>query len=274
MVESSKKIAILIDAENISPKYVKLILDEASNYGTIVYKRIYGDWSSLSTSSWRSVILGYAIQPIQQFSNTKGKNASDSAMIIDAMDLLHTGRLQGFCIISSDSDFTRLAGRLRESEMLVIGMGEKKTPASFISACDRFHYLDVLLEEKQKAEADAGKKKAEKKPAAAEKAEKKSAAAAESEFKTGRDRDEIVKAIGELIDEHSNEDDWLFLGSLGNGLLSRYPDFDSRNFGFRKLSDFVKSLDMFETRTGDNGEGNGNLMYYIRKKKAQPKRKR
>ncbi len=273
MVESSKKIAILIDAENISPKYVKLILDEASNYGTIVYKRIYGDWSNLSTSSWRSVILGYAIQPIQQFSNTKGKNASDSAMIIDAMDLLHTGRLQGFCIISSDSDFTRLAGRLRESEMLVIGMGEKKTPASFISACDRFHYLDVLMEEKQKAEENAGKKQAQKKAAAAEKPSKKSQTP-ESEFKTGRDLDEIVKAIGELIDEHSNEDGWMFLGSLGNGLLSRYPDFDSRNFGYRKLSEFVRSLDSFETRTGDNGEGNGNSMYYIRKKAAQPKRKK
>ncbi len=127
------------------------------------------------------------------------------------------------------------------------------------------------MEEKQKAEADAEKKKAAKKPAAAEKTVKKSAAA-ESEFKTGRDRDEIVKAIGELIDEHSNEDGWLFRGSLGNGLLSCYPVFDSRNFGYRKLSDFVKSLDMFETRTGGDGEGNGNLMYYIRKKAAGKKR--
>lgn len=254
-----KKIAVLIDAENISPKYIKLLLDEASNYGTIVYKRIYGDWSNSSVSSWRSVILDYSIHPIQQFSNTKGKNASDSAMIIDAMDLLHTGKLQGFCIISSDSDFTRLAGRLRESEMLVIGMGEKKTPASFISACDRFHYLDVLLEEKQKAEEKAAKPKEVKKHTSEKKGTKKSAVV-ETEFKTGRDLDEVIKAIGELIDEHSDDEEWCFLGGIGSGLMSRYPDFDARNFGYRKLSDFVRSLEMFETRTENNG-GTSSLMF-------------
>ncbi len=263
MIEEGKRIAVLIDAENISPSYVKLVLDEASNYGTVVYKRIYGDWSMKSLSSWHSVILDYSIHPIQQFSNTRGKNASDSAMIIDAMDLLHTGRLQGFCIVSSDSDFTRLASRLRESEMLVIGMGEKKTPASFISACDRFSYLDVLLEEKRKAEKKAEKAK---QPAPAAKAKNEKADAAESEFRTGRDLDEVVKAIGELIDEHSNEDGWIFLGSLGNGLLSRYPDFDTRNFGYRKLSEFVKSLDSFECKSSDNS------MYYIRKKSSKKKR--
>jgi hypothetical protein len=209
------------------------------------------------------VILDYSIHPIQQFSNTRGKNASDSAMIIDAMDLLHTGRLQGFCIVSSDSDFTRLASRLRESEMLVIGMGEKKTPASFISACDRFSYLDVLLEEKRKAEKKAEKAK---QPAPAAKTKNEKADAAESEFRTGRDLDEVDKAIGELIDEHSNEDGWIFLGSLGNGLLSRYPDFDTRNFGYRKLSEFVKSLDSFECKSSDNS------MYYIRKKSSKKKR--
>ena len=148
MEDQDKKMAVLIDAENISYRYVKIILDEASNYGPLIYKRIYGDWSSPTMAPWRNLILNYSIQPIQQFANTRGKNATDSALIIDAMDLLHAGKLQGFCIVSSDSDFTRLAARLRESEMLVVGMGEKKTPASFISACDRFHYLDVLLSER------------------------------------------------------------------------------------------------------------------------------
>ena len=135
MEDQDKKMAVLIDAENISYRYAKIILDEASNYGPLIYKRIYGDWSSPTMAPWRNLILNYSIQPIQQFANTRGKNATDSALIIDAMDLLHAGKLQGFCIVSSDSDFTRLAARLRESEMLVVGMGEKKTPASFISAC-------------------------------------------------------------------------------------------------------------------------------------------
>ena len=126
--------AVLIDAENISYRYAKIILDEASNYGPLIYKRIYGDWSSPTMAPWRNLILNYSIQPIQQFANTRGKNATDSALIIDAMDLLHAGKLQGFCIVSSDSDFTRLAARLRESEMLVVGMGEKKTPASFTAS--------------------------------------------------------------------------------------------------------------------------------------------
>ena len=263
--ESGRKLAVLIDAENISHKYVKILLDEASNYGSVVYKRIYGDWSNASVSSWRNVILDYSIHPIQQFSNTKGKNATDSAMIIDAMDLLHTGKLQGFCIVSSDSDFTRLAGRLRESEMLVIGMGERKTPASFISACDRFCYLDVLLDEKRKDEAEAAKLRAVKSELAEASKDLRKETQAEPEVKTGRDLDEIVKAIGELIDEHSDDEGWVFLGSLGHGLQSRYPDFDARNFGYRKLSEFVRSLRMFETHTQNN-------VTYIRRKQAKSKK--
>lgn len=263
MLEEGKRIAVLIDADNISPAYVKILLDEASNYGTIVYKRIYGDWSKPALSSWHSVILDYSIHAIQQFSNTKGKNATDSAMIIDAMDLLHTGRLQGFCIVSSDSDFTRLASRLRESEMMVIGMGEKKTPASFISACDRFCYLDVLLEEKRKADRKNEKEPAAKPKAVAKQAKKEPQAAVG--FRTGRDINEVVKAIGELIDEQSDEEGWMFLGGLGNGLLNRYPDFDVRNFGHRKLSAFVKSLGLYECRSDDN------VVYYIRKKPEKEK---
>ena len=180
--------AVLIDAENISYRYAKIILDEASNYGPLIYKRIYGDWSSPTMAPWRNLILNYSIQPIQQFANTRGKNATDSALIIDAMDLLHAGKQQGFCIVSSDSDFTRLAARLRESEMLVVGMGEKKTPASFISACDRFHYLDVLLSERIRSS------NAQKAAATGFGEQTNAAAADDSDVKSGRDKAEVAKA--------------------------------------------------------------------------------
>lgn len=144
------KIAVLIDAENISSKYANTILQEASGLGNVIYKRIYGNWTSSQLGSWKQELLDHAIQPIQQYSNTSGKNSSDSALIIDAMDLLYQNRLDAFCIVSSDSDFTRLASRLRESEMYVLGMGEQKTPRAFISACNKFVYLDVLAGQKKK----------------------------------------------------------------------------------------------------------------------------
>ena len=143
-MEQDKKFALLIDAENISPQYIDIILSEANNLGNVIYKRIYGNWTSPQMGSWKSTILDNAIQPVQQYSNTSGKNSSDSALIIDTMDLLYRTQLDGFCIVSSDSDFTRLASRLRESDKYVLGMGESKTPRSFISACNRFLYLDVL----------------------------------------------------------------------------------------------------------------------------------
>lgn len=154
-MDERKKVAVLIDAENISPKYASIILSEANNLGNVIYKRIYGNWTTTQLSSWRQPLLDHAIQPIQQYSNTNGKNSSDSALIIDAMDLLYQKRLDAFCLVSSDSDFTRLASRLRESEMLVLGMGEKKTPRAFISACNRFVYLDLL----HKANEVAAKRK-------------------------------------------------------------------------------------------------------------------
>ena len=228
--EQDKKMAVLIDAENISYRYAKIILDEASNYGPLIYKRIYGDWSSPTMAPWRNLILNYSIQPIQQFANTRGKNATDSALIIDAMDLLHAGKLQGFCIVSSDSDFTRLAARLRESEMLVVGMGEKKTPATGFG-------------------------------------EQTNAAAAEdSDMKSGRDKAEVAKTISDLVAEHSDEAGWYFLGELGSRLQSRYPDFDSRNFGYAKLSDFVRSLGAYEFRSNVNPYNKNLQLVYIRKK--------
>ena len=151
-MNNEMKLAVLIDAENISSQYIDVILSEANNLGDVIYKRIYGNWTTQQMASWRTTILNNAIQPIQQYSNTTGKNSSDSALIIDTMDLLYTTNLDGFCIVSSDSDFTRLASRLRESQKYVLGMGESKTPRSFISACNKFLYLDVLLEE---AESEA-----------------------------------------------------------------------------------------------------------------------
>lgn len=268
--EQSRKIAILIDAENISHKYAKLALDEAARMGTVICKRIYADWSSSVTASWRKAVMDYSIQPIQQFSNTTGKNSSDSAMIIDAMDLLHAGKLQGFCIVSSDSDFTRLASRLRESEMMVIGMGEQKTPASFISACDKFLYLDLLLSEKlqkENAAPTATKPKPPKKTTAI-KSDSEAAAAEPSDapIKLGMDKDEIIKAIAELVDENSDEDGWFFMGALGSQLLSKYPDFDARNFGFPKLTAFVKSLEVYELRSDANPANPHLQLVYMRKK--------
>lgn len=149
-MEQDKKFALLIDAENISPQYIDIILSEANNLGNVIYKRIYGNWTSPQMGSWKSTILDNAIQPVQQYSNTSGKNSSDSALIIDTMDLLYRTQLDGFCIVSSDSDFTRLASRLRESDKYVLGMGESKTPRSFISACNRFLYLDVLYAESKR----------------------------------------------------------------------------------------------------------------------------
>ncbi len=260
--ETTKKLAVLIDAENISYRYAKLALDEAAKFGVVICKRIYADWSNPGTASWRKVVQDYSINPIQQFSSTAGKNSSDSAMIIDAMDLLHEGKLQGFCIVSSDSDFTRLASRLRESEMQVIGMGEKKTPKSFISACDKFLYLDVLLGEKNPPPLK-GKQPEQSRTAPLQ---SEPSGEAQAEASSGMDREEICRAIAELVTENSDEDGWYFMGKLGNQLASKYPDFDSRNFGFAKLTGFVESLDAYEFRKDINSSNPNQKLVYIRKK--------
>lgn len=268
---TSRKIAVLIDAENISCKYAKLALDEAARFGTVICKRIYADWSSNGTAPWRKVVQDYSIHPIQQFSNVAGKNASDSAMIIDAMDLLHEGRLQGFCLISSDSDFTRLASRLRESEMLVVGMGEQKTPSSFINACDKFLYMDILLKEQEKEASPVEKAKPTqggKAKASVIAADSKTAQPDDVLLKPGMNKEAIITTIAELIDENSDEDGWYFMGELGNRLLSQYPDFDARNFGFSKLTAFVKSIGIYDFRS-DPLPANPNIkLVYVRKKQG------
>ena len=216
-----KRFAVLIDAENVSSLYIKYILDEISNYGSVTYKRIYGDWTNSSASGWKSQLLENSITPVQQYSYTYGKNATDSAMIIDAMDILYSGNVKGFCLVSSDSDFTKLATRLRESGMMVIGMGEKKTPKPFSVACNVFKYLEVLRAD---AEAEAAEEKAD-----------------NTENMT--DIDTILKAMVNIISENGDEEKGISIGELGNLLLKRYPDFDVRNYGYTKLSKFLSAFD-------------------------------
>ena len=258
---------MLIDADNISGKYIKIILDEISNDGIATYKRIYGDWTSPALVSWKNVLLDNSILPIQQYSYTTGKNSTDSAMIIDAMDILYSGQVDGFCIVSSDSDFTRLAARLRESGMTVVGMGERKTPKSFISACNRFKYLDILATAEQKepekpAQPEKSKQqpkqekarpapKQEPKPEPKPEPEPAPEPCPEPEEKQMTGLRTIKKAIRTIVAENSDEDGWLFIGTIGNLLVKRYPDFDVRNFGFSKLTPFIESLDLCLLYTSD-----------------------
>jgi uncharacterized LabA/DUF88 family protein len=203
-MENDRKIAVLIDADNVSEKYIKFIFDEISNHGTPTYKRIYGDWTKPQLASWKNVLLNYSITPIQQYSYTSGKNATDSALIIDAMDILYSGHVDGFCIVSSDSDFTKLAARLREAGMYVVGMGEKKTPMPFIAACELFKYLEVLAPLPAAAVLQAAS------PAKNGKTEAPKESMASL--------DELIEAIKGIVTESSDEDGWAFLGSVGNKL--------------------------------------------------------
>ena len=209
------KLAILIDADNISPKYVKVILDEAASFGVAACKRIYGDWSDARLKSWKDALLNNSIIPIQQYSYTTGKNATDSAMIIDAMDLLYSGNLDGFCIVSSDSDFTRLAARLREAGKLVIGMGESKALGPFVKACDQFKYLDLILDH---GEADSAP--------AVPAAEAGARAAAGDD--TAINRESIGRIIDGMIDEMDDGTGWVRTSRVGDQLIKRYPDFDAQ----------------------------------------------
>lgn len=215
-----KRYAVLIDADNVSAKYTGYILDELSNYGVVTYKRVYGDWTRNSLSVWKTMALENAITPVQQYSYTTGKNATDSAMIIDAMDILYSRNVDGFCIVSSDSDFTRLAIRLRESGMHVIGMGEQKTPKPFSTACNAFKYLEVLAEEELQNSADSEK----------------------VELKT------LESAIIRIIADNANLQEEINIGELGSRLQGRYPDFDVRNYGYSKFSQFLKDFDCLNFR--------------------------
>lgn len=234
---SDLRLAVLIDADNVSYKYVKELLEEVARYGTPTIKRIYGDWTESTASGWKKVLLENAITPIQQYRYTTGKNATDSAMIIDAMDILFENKVDGFCIVASDSDYTRLALRLRESGKKVLGIGEKKTPQAFIAACDKFIYLEIIAknaepeEKKEKEEKTSGKKKP---------------AAKKQEPKVSKLDREFVKLLRTSVEDVADENGWAFLGDVGNMLLKKQPSFDSRNYGFSKLCPLIRSTGLFE----------------------------
>ncbi|MCL2762311.1 MAG: NYN domain-containing protein [Treponema sp.] len=239
------KLAVLIDADNTQPAIIEGLLDEVAKYGIASVKRIYGDWTSTSLRSWKDRLLEYAIQPIQQFSYTSGKNATDSAMIIDAMDLLYTEKLDGFCIVSSDSDFTRLAARLRESGRIVYGFGEKKTPRAFVSVCDKFIYTEILRDNQEETD-DA--------PAAKPK----------KDLKLDR---KLLKLLRETVDDIAEESGWAYLGSVGQKINNRMADFDPRNYGYKKLGDMFRALPQFETEERPQAGGTGRQVYIRWKRK-------
>jgi uncharacterized LabA/DUF88 family protein len=223
------KLAVLIDADNIPYANIKGMLDEIAKLGVPTIKRIYGDWTIPTVSGWKPALLQHAITPIQQYSYTKGKNATDSAMIIDAMDILHSEKVDGFCLVSSDSDFTRLATRLRESGMLVVGIGEKKTPNPFIVACDKFVYIEILgaqVQEKKVVQTKASK-------------------AVDLKSDVDTIDKSLIKLIRSSIEDIADDDGWAFLAEVGNLIIKKKPDFDPRNYGFAKLTPLIKSLSKF-----------------------------
>ena len=249
------RLAVLIDADNVPYSNIKGMLEEMAKYGTPTFKRIYADWTKPTVSGWKSVLLENAITPIHQYSYTTGKNATDSSMIIDAMDILYSGKVDGFCIVSSDSDFTRLAIRLREAGMKVFGFGEKKTPTAFISACDKFVYIEILSEEAQEAKPPSKSRRNKQRsdaPAATEGEEKK---------RLGSVTREVIKMISDSVEDLADESGWTYLGDLGNLLIKKQPDFDPRNYGFQKLVLLIKSLKIFEIEKRDTAKSNVKHVY-------------
>lgn len=234
------RLAVLIDADNVPYANVKEMFEEIAKYGTPTFKRIYADWTKPTVSGWKKVLLENAITPIQQYSYSSGKNATDSAMIIDAMDILYTGKVDGFCIVSSDSDFTRLATRLREAGMKVIGIGEKKTLVPFISACDKFIYIEILGKGDTDADHDDDTK------------EEKAAPAVKHPI-SKIDRG-LIKLLSQSINDLADENGWAYLGDLGNFILKKQPDFDSRNYGYPKMLALIKSIDKFVVDARDTGK--------------------
>ncbi len=251
MNKKDLNLAVLIDADNVPYANVREMFEEIAKYGTPTFKRIYADWTKPTVSGWKKVLLENAITPIQQYSYSTGKNASDSALIIDAMDILYTGKVDGFCIVSSDSDFTRLATRLRESGMKVIGIGEKKTLNPFITACDKFIYLEILKPETETETETEGVKI------------KKSGSSAKKPL--NKIDPQIIKLFSDSISDLADDNGWAYLGDLGNLMLKKKADFDSRNYGFSKMLPLIKSINKFEIDERDSGKNNIKHIY-IRKK--------
>jgi uncharacterized LabA/DUF88 family protein len=252
-MDTNINLAVLIDGDNIPSAHVKEMMEEIAKYGNPTIKRIYGDWTKPHLSKWKNLLLENAITPIQQYGYTTGKNATDSAMIIDAMDILYSGKVNGFCLVSSDSDFTRLAVRLREAGMQVIGIGEKKTPSPFIVACDKFIYIEILKNktDRQDKDVDAVKDSVDK--------------------ITPKD----IELIKTTISDVSDDDGWAFLGDVGSLLQKKQPNFDSRNFGFEKLTPLIKSIDIFELEQRENPKSRHKLIFVrIKSKQVGVKKKR
>ncbi len=237
-MENTYKLAVLIDADNAQPNIVDSLLAEIANFGVASVKRIYGDWTAPNLKGWKEVLLQYSIQPMQQFAYTKGKNATDSAMIIDAMDLLYTSNFNGFCIVSSDSDFTKLASRIRESGLLVYGFGERKTPSAFVSACDKFIYTEVLRAKTEESEVIAKK--------------------TSSELKQDT---KLVSLLRNAVESSSDESGWAHLGPVGSNVAKQAPEFDPRNYGYGKLGELVSATNLFKVEERLVGSTNSKALY-------------
>jgi uncharacterized LabA/DUF88 family protein len=237
-MENTNRLAVLIDADNAQPSIIDSLLAEIANYGVASVKRIYGDWTAPSLKGWKEVLLQHSIQPIQQFAYTKGKNATDSAMIIDAMDLLYSDNFTGFCIVSSDSDFTRLASRIRESGLIVYGFGEKKTPGAFVSACDKFIYTEVLRAKTDENEAIA------KKPSVELKQDTK-----------------LVSLLRNAVEASSDDSGWAQLGPVGSNIAKQSPEFDPRNYGYGKLGELIRATKLFNAEERQVGGANTRVLY-------------
>ncbi|WP_300665797.1 NYN domain-containing protein [Fluviicola sp.] len=239
---NEQKLAVLIDADNVPYSSIKEMLEEVAKNGTPTIKRIYADWTKPNANGWKGVLLENAITPIQQYSYTSGKNSSDSALIIDAMDILYSQQVDGFCIVSSDSDFTRLATRLRESGKKVMGIGERKTPQPFITACDKFIYIEILKPKTDSVKADSPKKKTKKGPVQIMNEFIPTNEAAPMNKVDSK----LVHLLKESVNDLADETGWTFLGELGNFLLKKQRDFDPRNYGFQKLLPLIKSTEEFD----------------------------
>jgi uncharacterized LabA/DUF88 family protein len=237
MAIASTTLAVLIDADNAQPAVIEGLLAEIAKYGTATVKRIYGDWTGPQLKGWKEVLLTHAIQPIQQFRYTTGKNATDSALIIDAMDLLYGAKLGGFCIVSSDSDFTRLAARVREAGLVVYGFGEKKTPAPFVSACDKFIYTEILVAKDDEAAAPPPRSGAQLKQDT-----------------------RLVNLLRNAVEAASDDSGWSNLAPVGSTIAKQAPEFDPRNYGYKKLSDLIAASDLFEVEKRKTGDGTSTFL--------------
>lgn len=242
--ENTRKLAILIDADNAQPAITENLMAEIAKYGTANVKRIYGDWTQPQLRGWKDLLLEYSIQPIQQFGYTRGKNSTDSALIIDAMDLLYTGRFDGFCLVSSDSDFTKLAARIRESGLVVYGFGEKKTPGPFIAACDKFIYTEVLAKDEDEKEDR----------------QQKSSKELKQDTK-------LVTLVRNAIEASSDDSGWAHLAPVGSYIAKQSPGFDPRNYGYRKLGELLNAMKLFEMEERPTGNGQSKAIYIKDKRK-------